>query len=85
MKIAVYDTYVPKNEHTVMHFDILVRDNSTSSEVYRYGKDYLSKKGISDYQLTTRECKFCHMEMASEQIKREIDKKGYFIIEMENC
>lgn len=29
MKISVYDTYVPKDENTVMHFDILVEDKDT--------------------------------------------------------
>lgn len=85
MKVSVYDTYVPKNGNTVMHFDILVEDNDSVDNVYTYGKEYLNKKGISDVELSTKECRFCHMESAPENVEKEIKEKGYFIIEMENC
>ncbi len=85
MKVSVYDTYVPKNGNTVMHFDILVEDNDSVDNVYKYGKEYLNQKGISDFELSTKECRFCHMESAPENVEKEIKEKGYFIIEMENC
>ncbi len=85
MKVSVYDTYVPKDEKTTMHFDILVADNDSMDNVYRYGKEYLNKKGVSNFQLTAKECNFCHMEAAPENIASEIRTKGYYIIEMENC
>ena len=85
MKVAVYDTYVPKNEHTVMHFDILVKDTDTIENVYKYGKEYLGEKGISNVELSTKECRFCHMESAPEMVEKAITEKSYFIIEMENC
>lgn len=85
MRVSVYDTYVPKDENTVMHFDILVEDTDSVDNVYDYGKAYLNGKGISDFQLTTKECNFCHMETAPEHVENEIKTKGYFIIEMENC
>ncbi|PKH52678.1 DUF2024 domain-containing protein [Tenacibaculum sp. Bg11-29] len=80
MKISVYDTYVPKDENTVMHFDILVEDKDTIENVYKYGK-----KGIPNFKLTTKECNFCHMEAAPEEVEQSIKEKGYYIIEMENC
>ncbi len=85
MKVSVYDTYVPKNEHIVMHFDILVEDNDAVQNVYKYGKEYLTEKGIPDFNLTTKECNFCHMEAAPAKVEQSIREKGYYIIEMENC
>ena len=85
MKVSVYDTYVPKDEKIVMHFDILVECSDTVDNVYKYGKEYLNEKGISDFKLTTKECNFCHLEIAPYQVEKSIKEKGYYIIEMENC
>ncbi|MDY8134655.1 DUF2024 family protein [Aquimarina sp. 2201CG5-10] len=85
MKVSVYDTYVPKDKSTVMHFDILVEESTNLEEVYDYGKLYLNNKGIPDFNLTTKECNFCHIENAPDQIEKEIREKGFYIIEMENC
>lgn len=85
MKVSVYDTYVPKNDNTVMHFDILVADEDSVENVYTYGKEYLHQKGIPNVDVTTKECKFCHMEIAPEEVEKEIKEKGYYIIEMKNC
>ena len=85
MKVSVYDTYVPKDGNTVMHFDILVEDSDSVENVYNYGKAYLDQKGIPDFELTTKECNFCHMENAPEQVEKEIRENGFYIIEMENC
>ena len=85
MRVSVYDTYVPKDGRTTMHFDILVEESDTVENVYKYGKAYLGEKGIDNYQLTTNECNFCHMEKAPEPVEKAIAENGYFIIEMENC
>ncbi|WP_103070549.1 DUF2024 family protein [Aquimarina sediminis] len=85
MKVLVYDTYVPKEKDNTMHFDILVKDNTSLEQVYAYGKKYLTQKGISNFKLTTKECNFCHMETAPVQVEKEIIEKGFYIIEMENC
>lgn len=84
MKISVYDTYVPKNNQ-LMHFDILTEENETLKNVLNYGKSYLKSKGLVNYKLNTKECKFCHIEVAPTHIEKEIKENGYFIIEMENC
>lgn len=85
MKVSVYDTYVPRNNNIIMHFDILVEETTTAEKVYDYGKEYLASKGMIEYQLTTNECNFCHMEQAPEQVEEPIKQQGYYIIEMENC
>ncbi|MFC5044294.1 DUF2024 family protein [Aquimarina hainanensis] len=85
MKVSVYDTYVPKNKSVIMHFDILVEENTPVEKVYEYGKAYLSSKGVSDIGLTTSACRFCHIETAPEEIENHIKKNNFYIIEMENC
>lgn len=85
MKISVYDTYVTKNNGTLMHFDILVEEKVSTKDVYKYGKKYLVSKKITNTKITTKECKFCHIEQASENVEKQINEKGFYIIEMENC
>ncbi len=86
MKIAVWDTYVTKKNGTVMHFDILAPEEiKDASIIYNYGKEYLKSKGQEQQPLTSKECQFCHIETLRPEWESEINKKGYFIIEMENC
>jgi hypothetical protein len=85
MKVLVYDTYVSKENGTIMHFDILVEENVSAEDVYKYGKAYLKQKKVSNSELTTNECRFCHIEKASKEVEESIKEKGFYIIEMENC
>ena len=86
MKVAVWDTYVNREDGNIMHFDILVPDHITNEEtVFNFGKNYLKVKSFKTGQLTTNECRLCHIEQATEEIISSIENKGYFIIEMENC
>jgi hypothetical protein len=86
MKVSVWDTYVQRNDNRVMHFDILVPSEVTAEDtIFSYGNEYLQSKAIQGKQVTTKECTFCHMEHASEEVIAGITEKGYFIIEMENC
>lgn len=86
MKIAVWDTYVEKEDGGIMHFDILVPDNVTNEQtIFNFGKNYLKTKSFKIIQLTSGECSLCHVEQATEEMISSIEKNGYFIIEMENC
>lgn len=85
MKVSVYDTYVPKKDNVLMHFDVLVEEGTSEEKVYEYGKLYLKEKGMNNTKLTVSECKFCHIEIAPENVQNEIISKGFSIIEMENC
>ncbi|AMO20995.1 DUF2024 family protein [Flavobacterium columnare] len=87
MKVAVWDTYVTKKEGDVMHFDIIVPQEIVTNPaiIYNYGKEYLKTKGQEGQKLASEECKFCHIDSLEPQWEEEIHKKGYFIIEMENC
>lgn len=86
MKVAVWDTYVTKKDGRIMHFDIIApQEIKDTTIIYGYGKDYLKLKGQDGQPLSSKECRFCHIETVKPQWEAEIKQKGYFIIEMENC
>lgn len=86
MKVAVWDTYVERENYNTMHFDILVPSNVTDEEkIFSFGMHYLKKKPFQTNKLTSNECRLCHIEQATEDIILDIEKNGYSIIEMENC
>lgn len=86
MKVAVWDTYVTKKDGSIMHFDIIApSDLKDTAVIYSYGKNYLKSKGQESQALTSEECRFCHIDKVDEKWEGEINKNGYFIIEMENC
>lgn len=86
MEIAIWDTYVTRTDGRIMHFDIAVPKNITDKElIYSFGKEYLKLKGQESQPLSSKECKFCHVEKLRPHKEEEIKMKGYFIIEMENC
>jgi Domain of unknown function (DUF2024) len=35
--------------------------------------------------LSLKECNFCHIETATEDMVTAINEKGYYIIEMQGC
>jgi len=86
MKVAVWDTYVTREDGKRMHFDILVPDSMTDEDtIYNYGKAFLNDKPFKTGDLTSRECQFCHIEQATPDVVAQIEKQGYAIVEMENC
>ncbi len=86
MKAAVWDTYVTKKNGSIMHFDIIVPDDIPDAHlVHTYGREFLKTKGQEGQQLTSKECRFCHIETVRPQWQAEIGRQGYFIVEMENC
>jgi len=86
MKVAVWDTYVTRKDGKIMHFDILVDENTDdANQVFEYGKSYLKKVLQEGQPLTSKECSFCHIDQAPIEVENEIRKNGFSIIEMENC
>lgn len=86
MKVAVWDTYVTKKDGNIMHFDILAPEEIRDTGViHTFGKEYLKTKGQEGQSLTSKECRFCHVEAVRPNWEEAIAKQGYFIIEMENC
>lgn len=86
MNVAVWDTYVTREDNKVMHFDILVpSDLSDEESIFNFGMNYLKTKPFQTNQLTTKECRLCHITTATEDVINNIKTQGYSIIEMENC
>ncbi|MCB0444175.1 MAG: DUF2024 family protein [Gelidibacter sp.] len=86
MKVSVWDTYVQRNDGKVMHFDILVPATIVEADkVFAYGKAYLKEKPFKYGGLSAKECQFCHIEQATQEIEDSINQKGFYIIEMQNC
>lgn len=86
MKISVWDTYVQRAANNTMHFDILVPSDVTDEKIiFGFGKHYLKTKPFQTDQLTTNECRLCHIETATDEMIVAIEKSGYAILEMENC
>lgn len=86
MKISVWDTYVKREDGKLMHFDIPVPSElKNEAQIFEYGIAFLKNKPFKTGKLTPNECKFCHIEYASEELKNQINDKGFFIIEMEHC
>lgn len=86
MEVSVWDTYVPRLDGKMMHFDILVPSTVTSGEIiFGFGAEYLKGKTFVTGELSANECRFCHMESAPPEVVKNIKANGYHIIEMENC
>lgn len=86
MKIAVFDTYVQRPDGQVMHFDILVPSETKShAQVLGFGRTYLAAKGLPAETLQAEECRYCHMESASEAVEQAVRQDGFAIIELANC
>ncbi len=68
-----------------MHFDIVVPEQTGQTTVHTYGENYLVSKQQGGQPLTAKECQFCHVEEATQEMITAFNDKGYFIIEMQNC
>lgn len=86
MKVSIWDTYVQKKDGSLMHFDIVAPEEQKDEMIiHEMGKKYLQTKGQQDQDLSAKQCSFCHLEQASEEMENSITKDGYYIIEMEGC
>ena len=84
--VRVWDTYVTRKDGTRMHFDIIAPKEVVDPEqIYRYGQTYLASKGEGGQRLAAEECRFCHIELLRPAWQADIDRQGFFIIEMEGC
>lgn len=86
MEVAVWDTYVTKKDGSIMHFDIIAPSSISDPQIiHNYGKEYLIIKNEENQPLTSKECRFCHLRNIHPSWENDIQIKGYFILEMENC
>jgi hypothetical protein len=85
MNCDVFDTYVTKTDGQKMHFDIIVPSGTQHEAALAFGQNYLEEVGVEEGEVTAEQCRFCHVEQATPEMKQAIDQKGYFIIAMEGC
>lgn len=86
MQVAVWDTNVTKKDGSIMHFDIITPDNIKDENIiHTFGKEYLQSKNQENQPLSAKECSFCHIEKATDEMVLSIQQKGYYIIEMQGC
>ncbi len=85
MQVAVWDTFVKKQDGAVLHFDIIVPDHLKDPEVlFGFGQAYLALRGESGSKLDTEECRFCHIEQPGPEMIEAIERQGYYILEMDD-
>ncbi|RAW00586.1 DUF2024 family protein [Pseudochryseolinea flava] len=86
MQVAVWDTYVTKQNGTIMNFDIIVPKEQKDEQLIRqFGRQYLASKSLSTSDVVVNQCAFCHIEQASDKMVKSILETGYFILELRNC
>lgn len=80
MNVSVWGTYAPLLDDSVWHFNIIVPIYVNDSiTIHGYGKDYLMGKGVIMVHLGRDECRFCHVEEATEEMIGDIKQRGCFI------
>lgn len=85
MQVAVWDTYVKKQDGSVLHFDILVpADKKDAAAVFEFGKTYLAARNEPAGKLESEECQLCHIEDPGPEVLDAIRAQGFYILEMED-
>jgi hypothetical protein len=82
MKVAVYDTHVMKKDGGTMQFDVIVPQGESHDRVLGFGREHLKTVGQEGQNLPAKECEFCHVEPASEEIEQAINQRGYYVKEL---
>lgn len=84
MQVAVWDTYVKKEDGHVLHFDVIVPETQKNADkILGYAQRHCHDQGVVNPSITTDECQFCHLEAPSEEMVRNIEAQGHFILEMD--
>ncbi|CAH1387865.1 DUF2024 family protein [Candidatus Nitrotoga sp. M5] len=84
MDIHVYDTYVKAKDGHTMHFDVFTAVKNDLQAI-EFAKKWLISIGEGEALITSNECKFCHIQSASNNVIEAINQDGYFIYKMEGC
>lgn len=86
MEIAVYDTYLPRPDGRVMHFDVLVpAEGHNLQQVLDFARRYVAGKGLPTFGLDAHACHFCHTEYGAAEARQAIERDGFAIIELAHC
>lgn len=88
MKVAIWNTYVKRKDAVKeMQFDIVVPKTMNDLQtIIEFGLEYIRTKPFETWGLSSSECDSCKVdEENQDKIVYEITKKGYAILELENC
>lgn len=85
MKIAVYDTYYTSASGHLMHFDVLVEDETPENVALDHARTWLNEIGENGENLQQERCRYCHSENASDDLTKHIREHGFYILQMEGC
>lgn len=85
MKIDVYDTYAKSATGQTIHFDVFVPSDTVADAAFQFAIAWLEEIGQTEATLTQDQCRFCHQETASEAVVADIEKKGFYILQLEGC
>jgi len=85
MKVDVFDTYTKSVKGHTMHFDVLVPEGTSADKAFEYGKEWLESIGEDSKGLRQELCNFCHTELARSVVESDIQKNGYYILQMQGC
>ena len=85
MKAEVYDTYITKEDGSLMHFDIIVPTETKYEAVLSFGQAYLAEVGQAGQLMASSHCRFCHIEEATTEMRTAFAVQGFFIVPMEGC
>ncbi|TDF39667.1 DUF2024 family protein [Alteromonadaceae bacterium M269] len=84
MNVHVFDTHVTDTNGNYYHFDVIV-DDANTKDVDRYVKNYLNSLNVTEKTIEKSTCGFCHSEPATEQMIKDIQTKGHYILPMQGC
>ena len=85
MKIDVFDTYAKAKDGHIMHFDVFVKEGTSSEQTFLYAQEWLNEIGEDGENLEQSRCNFCHTGKANPGVESAINHKGYFVLQMEGC
>ncbi|RFM35353.1 DUF2024 family protein [Chitinophaga silvisoli] len=85
MEVAIFDTYVKRREGGYMHFDIIVSADTNYESVLTFGNAYLKSRSLTAPIISSRDCRFCHMQETVPSWEKNIQQQGYHIYELEGC
>jgi hypothetical protein len=83
MKVSVFDTYVRKAGGVTANFDVIAPDGTSEELALSFGKAFLASRGWAG-RLSSRECRFCHIETPTPEMEAAIRERGYFILELDD-
>lgn len=82
MQAHIFDTHVIANDGRLLHFDVVTPERNLPKAI-EFASSWLDSLGIRVARVSSHECRYCHQEEASEQIREAFHKFGYYIYLME--